>query len=108
MLESLIQFFNDYMSTFYYIIRKFMDYSHIKDSAIKLNDTFANQVNVALANNGYKLKNNQWCLLIRRGDNINMLILNDKNKLSKQIDVSIFEYQMFASISEETTYYITG
>lgn len=108
MFESLIQFLNDHKDFFYTFFRKFVDYTPIKDSAIQLDEELKNQTKEILQQKGYLLKVNQYCLIIRKQNNINLLILNKKNKLYKQIDISIKDFDCYDALNEHNTYSVVG
>lgn len=106
MLESIIQFLNDHMEAFYSLIRRFVDYTPIKESAKQLDVVLAIRVKELLKQKGYPLKNNQYCLVTKENKKITFLILNEKNRLSKQIVISDLENVDLSSLGERVTYFI--
>lgn len=108
MLESLIQFLNEHMESLYSIIRRFVDYAPLKESAEQLDETKALLAKTILKQKGYALKSNQYCLITRNRNKMNLLILNERNRLYRQVNVPMNSFDDFSNLDERYTYYMVG
>ena len=73
-----------------------------------LDDELAAQTKEILKNNGFPLKTGRNCLIIRKSDKVDLIILNEKNRLFKQVRVSVGECEGYNCLNERDTYLTIG
>lgn len=104
MLEPIIQFFNDCAQMLYYWMRRWMDYSSIRNESIALDEETSSYVLDKISQRGIAFPDDYVCLMTRKKDEWTLLMVNENNRLEQQIVINGRELGELEFLDKEKIY----